>query len=243
MPREFIVFDVLSDMAHFRRPYAITTALSFPAPPRTALCGLVGAVLGLPKDDSLEQFRDSQAVLAIQLLAPLRTGHVSLNLLETKGTPTVLGIQTFRPKSVNPHTIMRYEIIREPRYRVWFSHPELGSRLAAALRRGVTSYTPCLGLAWMIAWFGVEVRTVKAEEVHEGTGHQRFVSPIRTSDLQEVLWDEEAVYQRIRMPAEMLPTRQVERYEEYLLETTSRSITASLRSYWRCDDGTCFSAL
>jgi hypothetical protein len=87
------------------------------------------------------------------------------------------------------------------------------------------------------------VLTVKAEEVRDGAGQERFVSPIRTADLQDVLWDEEAVYQRIRMPAEMLPTRKVERYEEYLLETTGRPITASLNTFWRCDDGTCFSAL
>src|SRR5258706_8247915 len=150
MLRDFIVFDVRSDMAHFRRPYAITTALTFPAPPRTALCGLVGAILGLPKNDCLEHFRDAQAIFGMQLLAPLSTGHVSINLLDTKNTPTIKGIQTFRPKAVNPHTIMRYEIIRGPQYRIWFSHPELGPRLAAVLRNGETHYTPCLGLAWMI---------------------------------------------------------------------------------------------
>jgi CRISPR-associated protein Cas5h len=243
MFRKFIVFDVHSDMAHFRRPYAITTALTFPAPPRTALCGLVGAILGMPKNDSLQSFRDSQAIFSIELLSPLRTSHVSINLLDTKGTPTVQGIQTFRPKSVNPHTIMRYEIVREPHYRIWFSHPELGPRLAEALNAGMTHYTPCLGLAWMIAWFGSEFRTTIAEEVHERTKFRDFISPVRTADLQDVHWDDQAVYQRIRMPAEMLPTRQVERYEEYLIETTGLKITAFLNTYWECEDGTCFSAL
>ncbi len=236
MPRDFVVFEVESDMAHFRRPYAITTALTFPSPPRTALCGLVGAILGLPKNHSLEQFRDNQAVFALQLLGPLRTGHVSLNLLDTKGS------STFRPKAVNPHTIMRYEIIRRPRYRIWFSQPELNHRLLTTLESGQTHYTPCLGLAWMIAWLGEMVQTVQAELTDE-SAVQNFVSPIRTADLKDVQWNEDAVYQRIRMPAEMLPTRKVERYEEYLLETTGRSITASLSAYWKCDDGTCFSAL
>lgn len=243
MSRYFVVFEVESDMAHFRRPYAITTALTFPAPPRTALCGLVGAILGMPKNESLESFRDSQAVFGVELLSSLRTGHVSINLLDTKGTPTVQGIQTFRPKSVNPHTIMRYEILREPRYRIWFSHPELGPKLADALNAGTTHYTPCLGLAWMIAWFGDAVRTASAEEIRGKSEPRDFVSPIRTADLQDIRWDENAVYQRIRMPAEMLPSRQVERYEEYLLETTGLRITASLNTYWECDDGTCFSAL
>lgn len=244
MIRQFTVFEVHSDMAHFRRPYAITTALTFPAPPRTALCGLIGAVLGLPKNDSLEQLRDSQAIFALQILEPLRTGHVSINLLDTKGSPT------FRPKAVNPHTIMRYEIIRGPRYLVWFSHSELGPKLAVSLNNGSTHYTPCLGLAWMIAWFGDLIRIVQASEVRGETGLQDIVSPIRTADLLEIHWDEpevpwekQAVYQRIRMPAEMLPTRQVERYEEYLVETTGKRIRAALSKYWKCEDGTCFSAL
>lgn len=243
MVREFVVFDVMSDIAHFRRQYAITTALTFPAPPRTALCGLVGAILGMPKNSSLEWFRDSEAVFALQLISPLRTGHVSINLLQTKDTPKVEGIQTFRPKSENPHTAMRYEIIRDPHYRVWFSHPDLGPKLSTTLTKGATHYTPCLGLAWMIAWFGDLVRTIRAEEITGETGLQSFASPIRTADLTEVSWNEESVYQRIRMPAEMLPTRQVERYEEYLLETTGRTIQASLCRFWRCEDETCFSAL
>lgn len=243
MAREFVVFEVASDMAHFRRPYAITTALTFPAPPRTALCGLVGAIVGLPKNECLAWFGDDQAVFAVQMLEPLKTGHVSLNLLDTKGTKTVAGIPTFRPKEVNPHTIMRYEIIRSPRYRVFFAHAELGSRLADYVANERSYYTPCLGLAWMIAWFGDTVRIVQAEQVRGESGMNEFVSPVRTGDLQDVQWDEQAVYQRIRMPAEMLPTRKVERYEEYLVETTGRPITATLNTFWKCDDGTAFSAL
>ena len=79
--REFISFEVTGDLAHFRRQYAITTALTYPAPPRTALCGLVGALLGLPKNDGLIYFGDDAAIFGLQLLEPLRTGHVSINLV------------------------------------------------------------------------------------------------------------------------------------------------------------------
>jgi hypothetical protein len=95
----------------------------------------------------------------------------------------------------------------------------------------------------MIAWFGNRVQTVQAEEVRGESTPRAFVSPVRTADIQDIQWDEQAVYQRIRMPAEMLPSRQVQRYEEYLVETTGRTISAALSSYWNCDDGTCFSAL
>lgn len=238
MAREFVIFDVASDLAHFRRQYAITTALTYVMPPRTALCGLVGAVLGLPKNESLEFFRDDHAVFGLQILRPVRTAHVSINLLDTKGS------RDFRPKSVNPHTTMRYEIIREPRYRVMFSHSTLAKSLHDVLTKGETSYTPCLGLAWMIAWFEGKASLVPAEELGASEEPEEFVSPVRTNDLEgDVRWRSDGVYQRIRMPAEMLPDRRVARYEEYIIETTGAPIETRLRSHWKLADGTCFSAL
>lgn len=238
MGREFVIFDVASDMAHFRRQYAITTALTYPIPPRTALCGLVGAVLGLPKNESLTSFQDSEAVFGLQILNPLRTGYVSINLVDTKQNPT------FRLKAVNPRTTVRYEVLRQPRYRIMFSHPTLGRQLLASLKHEESCYTPCLGLAWMIAWLGDEVQIAEAEEVFDDKAHREFVSPVRSDDLQsEIAWNADGIYQRVRLPAVMQPSREVTRYEAYVVDTTGHSIRASLKAYWRVVDGTCFSAL
>jgi CRISPR-associated protein Cas5h len=238
MRREFVIFDVASDLAHFRRQYAITTALTYPVPPRTALCGLVGAVLGLPKNESLAPFQDSEAVFGLQILSPLRTGYVSINLVDTKQNPS------FRLKAVNPRTTVRYEVLRQPRYRVMFSHPTLARQLAESLKHGESCYTPCLGLAWMIAWFGDGVQIVEAEEVSGDKNHREFVSLVRSDDVQdEIHWNADGVYQRVRLPAVMQPNREVTRYEAYVMDTTGRSIAASLRAYWRLADGTCISAL
>jgi CRISPR-associated protein Cas5h len=239
MKRDFAVFDIAGDMAHFRRQYSITTALTYVVPPRTALCGLVGAILGLPKQDNeyLCSLTDNEAVFSLQVLAPIRTGHVSINLLDTKGSPT------FRPKAVNPHTTMRYEVVRGPRYRVFFGHSSLAEKVVATLRSGETHYTPCLGLAWMIAWFDGQLESVRGELVEGDATQRSFVSPIRADDLQaEVQW-QDGVYQRLRMPAEMQTDRLVTRYEHYIIETTGRIIETSLKRYWRLADGSCFSAL
>jgi len=237
--RQFVVFEVASDIAHFRRQYAITTALTYVLPPRTALSGLVGAIIGLPKDQSLQHFTDEHAIFGVQILEPIRTGHVSINLLDTKGSPD------FRPKRINPHTAMRYEIVRSPRYRIIFGHDTLGERLADMLRQGESHYTPCLGLAWMIAWLdGAQV--LSGEHMSGNQEYQSSSSLVRVSDLQsgtDVQWNSDSVYQRIRMPAEMQPDRRVTRYEEYIIETTGRSVDARLKSYWKLADGTCFSAM
>ena len=100
--REFTVFDVESDLAHFRRPYTTTSALTFPIPPRTALCGLVGAILGLPKNDGLAELTDEKAVFGLLTAAPLSLTQYSFNLVDTKDNPS------FRLKPENPHTQVRY---------------------------------------------------------------------------------------------------------------------------------------
>lgn len=237
MQREFVIFDVASDLAHFRRQYAITTALTYTLPPRTALCGLVGAVLGLPKNDSLVEFGD-EIIFGLQILRPVRTGHVSINLVNTKDN------RTFRLEGDNPRTAMRYEVIREPRFRIMFSHPRLGPQLTHVLGQGESKYTPCLGLAWMIAWFEGNCRTVMGEVVEGDQTPQSFISPIRCDDVQGTIqWSTDGAYQRVRMPAVMQPDRRVTRYELYIIDTTGRPINASLSTYWRLADGTCFSAM
>lgn len=238
MRREFVIFDVSADLAHFRRQYTITTALTYPIPTRTALCGLVGAVLGLPKNESLDYFGDDDAVFALQLLHPIKTGHVSLNLVQTKDN------KWFRLKGENPRTTVRYEVIWHPMFRIMFSHAILASKLAEALSSGESVYTPCLGLAWMIAWFRPDWHTRQAELVTNDTDARNFISPVRSDDVQgDIQWKPSGLYQRVRLPAVMRPDRQVTRYESYIIDTTGNPIETALKSYWRLNDGTCFSAM
>jgi CRISPR-associated protein Cas5h len=234
--KEFTVFDVESDLAHFRRPYTTTSALTFPIPPRTALCGLVGAILGLPKNDGLADLTDQNAIFGLLRAKPLDLSQYSFNLVDTKDNPS------FRLKPENPHTQVRYECIRYPRYRIAFSHAAFAPKLTHMLLAGKSVYTPCLGLAWMIA----SVSGVLSEPGELITGPARTSYPclVRTSDLEgEVEWAGDAVYQRLRMPAEMQPGRQVTRYEEYIVETTGQTITGRLRQHWRLAGGDCFSPM
>jgi len=238
MRRKFVVFDVAGDLAHFRRQYAITTALSYAIPPRTALCGLVGAVLGLPKNEALADFGDDNAIFGLQIIRPVKTGHVSINLVQTKDN------KWFRLKGENPRTTVRYEVVRDPAFRVMFSHPTLALELAETLRNGESVYTPCLGLAWMIAWFEGDCHTEEGELVADDTSIRRFVSPVRADEVQgEIQWNTAGLYQRVRVPAVMQPDRKVTRYESYIIDTTGNPIETSLKGYWRLDGGACFSAM
>ncbi len=239
MTREFVAFELSAEYAHYRRPYAITTALTFPIPTRTALSGLLGAIVGLPKNDGLAEFTDDKALIAIQLLGPVLLGHLSLNLIDTKDN------RRFQPKAENPHTIMRYEVIREPRYRIFFAHDSIAARVRDMLVKGKSVYTPCCGLAWMIATFEGLPREISATQIAVSSdGPVEFATPVRTSAIVgDVEWSPDGVYQRLRMPAEMQPDRTVTRHEEYLIETTGRTVRMTASSYWKLNDGTCICML
>ena len=44
-----VSFRYHAKFGHFRKPYSNVSSLSYPFPPRTALAGLIGAILGVPK--------------------------------------------------------------------------------------------------------------------------------------------------------------------------------------------------
>jgi CRISPR-associated protein Cas5h len=226
---DFVSFVVESDWGHFRRPYTSTTLLTFPVPPRTALCGLIGAILGLPKDKCPELLTDN-ALIGIRLLRAVKVTSMSFNLLDTKSNTT------FRPKSQNPHTTARYELISRPCYEIYFSHPKLADELFETLAAGSTHFTPCLGLAWMICWFESKVRKLKAVEA-ESNIDQKVASIVRSDRLlSEVRIEPEGAYQRVKMPAVMQENREVSRYQEYIIETTGRSLHCRLEGAWKFGD-------
>jgi CRISPR-associated Cas5-like protein len=56
-----LVFEVWGEYGHFRKHYTTTSPLTFSIPSRTALTGLLGAIIGLSKEEYLGHFRCKQA--------------------------------------------------------------------------------------------------------------------------------------------------------------------------------------
>ena len=47
--KKVLVFDIWSEYGHFKKPYTTTSPLTFSIPSRTALTGIIGAILGIEK--------------------------------------------------------------------------------------------------------------------------------------------------------------------------------------------------
>ena len=53
-----ISFRYFGRYGHFRKPYSNVSSLSYPFPPRTAIAGLLGAIIGVPKEAVTNKFDD-----------------------------------------------------------------------------------------------------------------------------------------------------------------------------------------
>lgn len=143
-----LVFDLTGPMAHFRKYYTNTSALTYGFPPRTVLMGIVAAVLGWERDtyyETLDRGRFAVAVKVpgrrlMQTVNYLRTKKE--DLLELRRLGRVPGTQTplefLLPAGEHPAL----------RFRVFFTHPdkELLGEVARRLRVGRSFYPLYLGL-------------------------------------------------------------------------------------------------
>jgi len=143
-----LVFDISSDYAHFRQPYSTTSSLTYAIPPRTAIFGLIGAVLGVDsggfgQSHHFEVLENAGLRTGVRILSSIKKVRFNMNYTYTKSdvaTKKVLHIQ------------VPVEVIKDPVYRVYVSGDEwLLTELASMIRNKECYYTPYLGVSEFIA--------------------------------------------------------------------------------------------
>lgn len=225
-----LVFDVWGDYAHFRRFYTTTSPLSFPVPPRTALCGLIGAMIGLEKEgnDYLKYFSIESANIALRLLNPIKKTVIAENLIDTK-TARGPGMNL-----ISNRTQIRFEFLKDQKYRIYFccSNEEgnLYQKLKYNLTHHKTKYTPCLGLSENIANF-----KFKGEFEMKDFPPSNFYIPIstliplqKTSSDNGISFEAEGEYFSIRVPVELDTQRIVTKYSDIIFDRNGRPIKTKL---------------
>lgn len=228
MNNGFIVFDVWADYAHFRKYYTTSSPLTFSIPPRTALIGLVAAILGFGKDEYLENMTKSKCDIATRVLAPVKKVRMGQNLINTKDGYWVLVARGFH----EPRTQIRFEYLKDPKFRVYFQckDNEIQENLLTKLSEHKSIYTPCLGLSELLANFSF----VGAFQVSETLSNTDFldvntVLPLDLVDKLEIIQPGRKFFKE-RIPTEMLPGRVVTEYREVIYEIKGKPIKAKLKS-------------
>ncbi len=128
---KMVSFDIWSDFGHFRKGYSTTSPLTYPFPTRTAISGLIAAIIGLERDSYYNLFHENNSAIALQILNPIKKININQNLINTK-----LGYFLWDIKDQSSiRTQINYEYLKNPKYRifVWLKDDKMLKNLCFSL--------------------------------------------------------------------------------------------------------------
>ncbi|MFQ5976965.1 MAG: type I-B CRISPR-associated protein Cas5b [Candidatus Heimdallarchaeota archaeon] len=193
---QVVVFEARSNFGHFRSFEATRGNYSFPFPPRTALLGLIGAILGIDRDGYWRKSHSlRQAKLALEILTPVRRMGLKVHFSRTrevtrigKGADRV--IFYFPNKPAHPEergfiTQVRLDLLQNPHYRIYFSgEKSIQTELAERLESHRYVFPPYFGHANLLASLSY-IGTFPAQPVKPGIHEVSGIIPTSYLDLKD----------------------------------------------------------
>ena len=227
MAKKFIIFDIYGDYAHFKKYYTTSSPLTFSIPPRTAIIGLISAIIGLDKNEYLSFMTKDKAEIAIRIINPIRKVRISQNLINTKDDYWI----PVKKGAHEPRTPIRFEYLKEPKFRIYFSHSDnrIYNSLKENLQNHKSVYTPCLGLSGCIADFKF-IDEVSGDYKLQKKDFIDICSVIPLDVLKEIKFQPDRKYFKDRIPVEIKPGRIVTEYREVIYEINGNPIKAKVKN-------------
>lgn len=231
-----LAFDIWGEYAHYKKIYATTSAISYCLPPKTALYGYIGAILGLEKKGNkyLEAFQNKECLVGIQIMNPIVMQRININLRAVLGR--------MKPTDNRKPTMM--EFVYEPKYRIYFYHQneKVYANLKANLTEKLAVYTPTMGLAGLLSNF----EFIGEFDTNEQLNKESSVSIATVIPKKEFIrFDIEAFHEKqteiieqSMFAIEMDTERNVTERDDIILERKAKPINAFLEKYYQLSDGT-----
>jgi CRISPR-associated protein Cas5h len=234
---KIIRFRIQGRFGHFLRAEANASAPSYPVPPRTALLGLLGAVLGLPKDAPQSQLEPAR--IALSGSVPLTHWHkAKLRKDPPEALPRFVKRSQKLEKQTKPEkaTLIAQEWLMTPTFQVWTALPEpYHTELESRLQDRRWHFQPSLGISELMADLIWE-DTTEAENLPEGIHHVSTVFPREAGDLDmHTIFEENLVLHALRMPRAVTADR-VFTHASYYLERNARPVPLHTGSAFRAGD-------
>jgi len=232
-----INFQLKGRFAHFLRAEASASALSYPIPPRTVILGILGAVLGLPKDEP--QVLLEPAYIAISGKLPKTHWH---RAKFRKDPPTPLPYVVKRTqkseKNTAPEkaTLILQEWLFNPVYTVSVSVPSpYLLQLESRLRKRQWHFTPSLGLSEMIA--DIEyLEFLECSSLPKGIYDVQSVFRQKSGslDMKQILKKELSIH-LLQMPRTVTPDR-IFSHCRYITEREARPVPVKTNQAYKTEN-------
>jgi CRISPR-associated protein Cas5h len=163
-------------MAHFRKYYSNSSALSYFIPPRTTVAGILAGLLGRERDTYYHEFSLEKCQIALATRAPIKKCMQKLNLLMIKGDRDFNGSAEYPSQTATefiiPHNLQKGYID----YQIWVVHEDdkVMTKLENLIKKDFVGYfskgiSVALGTAYNLGWLEkgrlIEGKEIKATTV------------------------------------------------------------------------------
>jgi len=242
---KLLIFDISSEYGHFRKFNTTSSPLTYAMPTRTALSGILGAILGIEREISHnvfpegvvpvnELFGKAQAEFAVQIINPIKKINIGFNLLDTGKSPSSFF-------NIENRTQIEFELLKHPKFRIYFSLKDesIFKELSERIKNVRHHFTPYLGLAQFtstVEWIGEEEASLENAK-DEYSNVQSVINLSVINQKNPVKFSDTFFYTTDTMPMEMQRDRIVTNYAEILLERQGKTIEVKTENYYKTTHG------
>lgn len=240
--KELLIFDIRGEYGHFRMYNTTTSPLTYSIPTRTAIAGILGAILGMEREirDGVypegaepvqEFFSKERSDMAVQIIRPVKKENIGFNLINTK--------TSFYDLTRAGRTQIEFELLKDVHYRIYLAmeNSDKFEELSERIRNKRHHFTPYLGLAQFTAQIYF-VQRATASEVSSKGGFTEIITAVNMSKLhgeQPVEFQREYFYSANNMPIAMNRNREVLEYSEVLIEKNGNPLCVQVSDYYTID--------
>ncbi len=155
MKKQVIKFKLSGDYALFKKPFANNQPQSFVIPPKTAILGLMGAIMGWSKENYIKNLPFEKFGYAVRLLtSKIKKGTVGINLMQGKSAKFTFDENPIsHPPERGQRSPTRYEFIKDIEWEIFLLIDEqsIREKLFERLQKKTFVYNPNLGMQQLFA--------------------------------------------------------------------------------------------
>ena len=220
---KILIFDIWGEFGHFKKFYTTSSPLTFSVPPPTAIYGILGAILGLSKNDYLNHINGRTTNVAIQILKPIKKTRMTLNLIDTKNLGSFHLIKT--------RTQIKTEFLKNPAYRLFINmnNEDLFNKLITKVKNKENHYTVSLGLANLLANFSY----VGLEEAQPVDNSDKVNTATLSENIEEIEIKEGKKYFKEKLPIDMNLEREPLAYKDVVMELNGNSLEGEFKNCYK----------
>ncbi len=155
MKKQVIKFKLSGEYALFKKPFANNQPQSFVIPPKTAILGMIGAIMGWRKEEYISKLSFKEFFYAVRLItSKIKKDLIGINLMQGKKAKFTFNENPLKnPPDRGKRSPTRFEFLKDMEWEIFLiiENNNISKELIERLKYKRFVYNPNLGLQSLFA--------------------------------------------------------------------------------------------